>query len=851
MQETGTHIPNLCISYTICSLCITKNPNPDNNCEKCGENQKIFHGRDCQTKFCKWLFTKENKKSVCIAHNLKGYDGYFILKYLYDNAILPKIIYNGTKIMSMFVPIVSIKLIDSLNFLPMPLSKLPATFGFDELCKGYWPHFFNTVKNQNIILPHLPDKKFYGVNYMKSSDREKFIKWYSIHKNDVFDFKKEIIKYCQSDVIILATACIKFRDLFMFASEPNDQQLVHEFKNGIDPFQSAITIASACNLIFRTKYLKSESIGLIPHGGYNRSLHQSYFAKQWLLWIQHSKKISIQYETKIANHKVDGFGYISGKATIFEAYGCFYHGHPTCFSGSLYNPVCGKQMKDLYRETCEREKFLKSLGYKVESIWECDFHKIKESDSKIQKYLLNCEITEPLKPREAFFGGRCGASKLYHLVLQNEKIRYLDVCSLYPWVCKYCKFPVGHPEVFNENIDVKNVKNYCGLIKCKVLPPRKMFHPVLPVKMHGKLLFPLCYSCCLNKNVKECNHLREERCFIGTWVSEEIILALENGYKIQKIYEIWHYPETSKYDPSTKMGGLFTKYINAFLKLKQESSGWPSWVKTDEDCNKYIDEYMQKEGIKLDENNICINKGLRSLAKLCLNSFWGKFGQRNNLRKTTHTDKSEDFFSLISSEEKIITNVTFPTAEIAEIQWEQEENFASSTETTNVVLAAFTTAHARIALFKILEKLGTNVCYYDTDSVIYIENNQTPFIPTGDFLGDLTDEIEENNHIVEFVSGGPKNYAYKLYKPNSDGHQYICKVKGISLNFSSCKIINFESIKNMVHHNNKKYEITNPCQISRNKNTTNIISSPLTKTYQFQYDKRVIRKNFLTYPYGY
>jgi hypothetical protein len=53
---------------------------------------------------------------------------------------------------------------------------------------------------------------------------------------------------------------------------------------------------------------------------------------------------------------------------------------------------------------------------------------------------------------------------------------------------------------------------------------------------------------------------------------------------------------------------------------------------------------MEKEGIKLDENNICINKGLRSLAKLCLNSFWGKLGQRNSMRKTTHTDKSEDFF---------------------------------------------------------------------------------------------------------------------------------------------------------------------------------------------------------------
>jgi hypothetical protein len=369
--------------------------------------------------------------------------------------------------------------------------------------------------------------------------------------------------------------------------------------------------------------------------------------------------------------------------------------------------------------------------------------------------------------------------------------------------------------------------------------------------MNGKLLFPLCYHCCKEQTNNKCNHTDSERCFTGTWVSEELILACENGYKIEKIYEIWNYSETSHYDPNTKTGGLFTDYINAFLKLKQESSGWPSWVKTEDDCDKYIDSYMEKEGIRLDPNNITINKGLRSLAKLCLNSFWGKFGQRNNMRKTTHIDKAEEFFNLISSEEKTITNVNFPTSEMAEVQWEQEENFITSSETTNVILAAFTTAHARIALFKILHKLNKNVCYYDTDSVIYIEDNETPHISVGDFLGDLTDEIESNNFIEEFVSGGPKNYAYKLHKPDSNGLQYICKVKGITLNFSSSKIINFHTIKDMVHNTEQKYEITNNTHISRDKKTTNITSSSLTKTYKFHFDKRVIGEDFITYPYGY
>jgi hypothetical protein len=46
---------------------------------------------------------------------------------------------------------------------------------------------------------------------------------------------------------------------------------------------------------------------------------------------------------------------------------------------------------------------------------------------------------------------------------------------------------------------------------------------------------------------------------------------------------------------------------------------------------RYIRDYHEKEGILLDYNNIKNNPGLRALAKLILNSFWGKFGQRSKL----------------------------------------------------------------------------------------------------------------------------------------------------------------------------------------------------------------------------
>ena len=144
---------------------------------------------------------------------------------------------------------------------------------------------------------------------------------------------------------------------------------------------------------------------------------------------------------------------------------------------------------------------------------------------------------------------------------------------------------------------------------------------MLPQK-GDKLMFGLCRTC-IDRRLPECSHTQSERALHGTWTTDEVKKAVSKGYVIQKIFEVWHYDETEQYDPSTKRGGLFTEYINTFMKLKQESSGWPKDADTDTQKFEFIDSYYEKEGIMLDYENIEKNPGLRSLAQLMLNSFWG------------------------------------------------------------------------------------------------------------------------------------------------------------------------------------------------------------------------------------
>ena len=110
------------------------------------------------TEFCNFVFSDKNKGYTLIAHNAKGYDSQFILKWCVENSIKPYCIYAGTKIMSMEIAAFGIRIIDSLNFVQSRLKDFPKTFGLTELKKGFFPHYFNKECHQNYI-GHLPSKK--------------------------------------------------------------------------------------------------------------------------------------------------------------------------------------------------------------------------------------------------------------------------------------------------------------------------------------------------------------------------------------------------------------------------------------------------------------------------------------------------------------------------------------------------------------------------------------------------------------------------------------------------------------------------------------------------------------------
>jgi hypothetical protein len=115
----------------------------------------------------------------------------------------------------------------------------------------------------------------------------------------------------------------------------------------------------------------------------------------------------------------------------------------------------------------------------------------------------------------------------------------------------------------------------------------------------------------------------------------------------------------------------------------------------------------------------------------------------------------------------------------------------------------------------------------------------------GEFLGDFTNELDFDDFITEFASGGPKNYCYKTNSGYTD-----CTVKGYPINYLTDLSLNFESIKYTVTENrNNKIKIPQ-LKFIKDKSEWLIKTEIQDKFYRFVYDKRVINDDFTTSPFG-
>ena len=465
------------------------------------------------------------------------------------------------------------------------------------------------------------------------------------------------------------------------------------------------------------------------------------------------------------------------------------------------------------------------------------------------------------------------------MVGEGEEIRYCDITSLYPYVNKNGCYPVGHPQIITQPVD-QSIHSYFGIALVDILPPAGLFHPVLPVRYGEKLTFALCGKCVEKEQKKPllkrrhyCIHSDDERILRGTWCTPEIEKAIEKGYVIKHIHEVWHFP------PDQRQTGLFANYVNKWLKIKQESAGWPSWCQSLEQKRTYILEYQQRESVRLDTSRIAKNSWKKSnsednvkqvLVSCCIFfpcchstllilflfhfffSFWGKFGEKMNKPTTVTVKEPAQLFNILSDTTKQISTLRLCTEDVLEAVYTSVQDNAPKGTKNNIFIAAFTTSLARLKLYESLELLNQQVLYMDTDSIIYKWREGRPSIQIGDYLGQWKDELN-GDIITEFVSAGAKNYAYTTRERKTE-----CKVRGFTLNVRGSAVLNFKTMKDNIlselqipQDSRRNINIMTPYYFQRDVEKKQIRVVPRNKKYGLVFDKRVINTNAYSYPYGY
>lgn len=766
--------------------------------------------------FIKFLVgNKEMHGATILAHNGGGYDYQFLIQYFESNGIMHSVIprpctmhkYLMVK-MKMTGKSTEIRFLDFMMMMTASLRDVGRAFKLD-VCKGDFPHRFSTSANRNYCGPIPPidsEEDYYGLKQSRSdkeyADSRKYwgdqaTKYCSCTSNltctctlPKWDFQKELEAYCWIDVDVLAEACKKYRDQTMAFVCP--EEYGWEAK-GVDPFNYMTQSQIALALYTQGKVTRDLSI--------THERKRAKFRPGQIRWLEHIQANNSQYAIQHAgnsykeHYSVDDLCYVDGYCpntrTVFMYYDCDYDACPICHSDEIcsdqVHPTRQVKWMTIHQLVQRRLNGLKknNVYSSVVVHWSHDDKNIVIPDEDPRRWAL-------MGLRDIFYGGRTEVFAAYATPPEGMKIEYADVCSLYPYVCAHKDLPIGYPEVIYDPLKmdfrrfyVDHPDPYFGFVRARILPNDQDLIGVLPQRTDGKLKYTL--------------HEKE-----GCWSIEFIKLALERGYKILKVYEIWHWSSNKR--SNTAMRG----YMQFFLRMKQAAEGWGKMGqdlytseqlldenRTTEMEDKIMDYIEEKNGgmARPSREMIAVNPVLRQLAKIFLNCLWGKLCQK--------PPTEEEFF--LYGYQQYIGFMTNPAIDRSSLKFRHVNGgvykvrykkiaavYSAEGSFINVPMAATVTAHAQVLLMRQMFVVGPErVLYCDTDSIIYLkEKDGVQYCASG--LGNWADEYP-GKVIRKFLALAPKCYVLDI-----EDDAMLFKAKGVRLTTENRQRTSLENLQALV-----------------------------------------------------
>lgn len=559
-----------------------------------------------------------------------------------------------------------------------------------------------------------------------------------------------------------------------------------------------------------------------------------------------------------------------------------------------------KKYHDIYMEKFSQSpwKYMTSSSY---------FHKI----SKMQ-LTLDMELPDPkseefasavaekykdywtvLRPveyagaKQALRGGRTGIGRVFCELTEEQiargcKIKYVDVVSLYPFQQVAHDFPVGPPKihVFDSDFSPCIVHRNSFNVFCDC-PMSKRYHTqtnymgrMVDVEVHDtewdtatllskhgfvmatveppQMLHPILVR--YEEDAKKCNatcEVIEKGCF----TSIEFHTALKNGYKVLKLHRF------DEYQMKAPLWEDFVKEMYIFKMVNSRSA--PEGQELQDLITEYEDKFEMGDMIAktLEPNIWGKNPARKAAAKTGLNAGWGKHAQRMILTEARYIDwknstlrRSGDALFHDVQNGLVTLNDACQVGDERYLYQYKKDGLNVKHDFANCYLpaACFVPAYGRMQLWEQLKKLGDRVLMYDTDSVVYIYDPDEYNVEQSKVWGGWEEEDISVAGITGFIGLGPKSYAMRC----ADESMNVVKLKGISQRHATGKMLNYESLKEMVLQNvaSREKQVMNiPQTTFEYKMTKGIYTVKVLKKLSFdiQDQKGQVGKNYFMYPKGY
>jgi hypothetical protein len=708
----------------------------------------VFYGLDQMNRVAKFFMHRCWFRYTAWAHNGRAYDHILVrtLITMSENEHSVDDLRRGRKFLQMKYSN-GLVFKDFLNFMPRSLAECAKAFQLD-LQKDCYPHKWLTLEKQKQVeaqdsrpwmRPRATLENFFEIT-------PEVEEWCS--KSNDFCPKKDAIFYCERDVMVLTEALRSFRFAFC--------KLTDNVTDGM----KSVSLPSAMMTDYLTRAVPDKTLFTIN----SFELRRKRLCEEWALVLSFPRENGIQL-LQVADWVFEDQ---HGRRYLYED--CYRFGCVQCTSSEAYN-------------ISERKSFARCR----EDVLDISniYARIRSHDWEIERLTIPEDVRAVIEgklglvPRDAYKGGMV---EVYaHMV--DGPIQMSDIVSQYPSIMlgettdpfsqekTSWYIPTGKPIVLRGALQESEFQTfldqgYEGIAKVQIYPDKSDWCPLLGFYIGDEVVYPVCKICAINRTIN-CEHNGLQSSWIGTWTMVELREAKRNGARICSLIEAWVYPTKSK--------TLFRNYLIPFVKAKtvNKRQGLVDRCTFTEKGEETV-KFLRDLGCSVDQEEFTDNPALREVAKLMMNSFTGKWGQKENVDTVKTYFNDPVSLSECASELRKSTNYI----EQVHIFDEQVEVHSKNRMQTTMYLKkqdliiAYITASGRVLLNRIVRQLGkNNVLYCDTDSVFHRAGvmRYTP----GFRFGDLELELPAASR---FTALGRKSYSYEL----PDGTVKV-KQKGVSL----------------------------------------------------------------------